>query len=170
VPLTPDPRWQLAAHSLGLDGPPSFESLEGWTERWGALVVESPNAGGVLSLLGTGRRLFAYSWFEYEFMPVACLVGLQAVEAALRLLYPPPARGKPPGLYWLVKRARDDGILSSDIAKVALTGADFRNDFSHPPLQIELAVPFAASILEVSHRLVAKVMPAVEAREAVAPD
>ena len=82
----------------------------------------------------------------------------------------PPARGKPPGLYWLVKRARDDGILSSDIAKVALTGADFRNDFSHPPLQIELAVPFAASILEVSHRLVAKVMPAVEAREAVAPD
>jgi hypothetical protein len=170
VPLTADPRWQLVAHNLGPDAPTSFETLEGWAEGWGALVVESPNARGVMSLLRTARRLFAYSWFEYEFMSVACLVGLHAVEASLRLLYPPPARGKRVGLHSLVKRARDDGVLSPDIARVALTGADFRNDFSHPPLQIELEVSLAVSILEVSHRLVAAVMPAVEAQEVVAPN
>lgn len=166
MPLRPDPRWERPGADP--DRPTSFGDLERWSGSWSELVVESPNAGGVLSLLRTARRLFAYSWFEYEFMSVACLVGLQAVEAALRLLHLPPARGKPPGLHRLIKRAQDDGVIPPDIARVALTGADFRDAFSHPPLQIELTVPFAVSILETSHRLVAVVMTAVEAPE-VAP-
>ena len=59
----------------------------------------------------------------------ACLTGFQALEAAFRVLYP-DAEKVP--FRTLIHRARNEGILPRDIAKLADSGAELRNDFSHP--------------------------------------
>jgi len=103
------------------------------------------------------RSLFAHSWFDYEFMVVACLVGFQAMEAAFRVLYPDAQRTP---FRALVRRACREGILPSNIAELAETGAELRNLFSHPATQTAFTVGMAAPMLENTHRMVALVMTA----------
>jgi len=104
------------------------------------------------ALLRTSRSLFAHAWYDYEFMTVACLVAFQAMEAALRIVYPEaervPARK-------LVRRANEEGVLSSKIADLADTGMELRNLFSHPNTQGVFTVGMAVSVLENTHCLVA---------------
>ena len=83
-----DPRWVNIVGGLGTDGKPiamSFEVLHDLTLEWEQLVPAYSDDHGVGALLRTARSLFAHSWFDYEFMAVACLVGFQAVEAGSRL-------------------------------------------------------------------------------------
>jgi hypothetical protein len=103
------------------------------------------------------RSLFAHSWFDYEFMVVACLLGFQAMEAAFRVLYPDAPRVP---FRALIERAAREGILPSNIADLANTGAELRNLFSHPATQTALTVGMAASMLANTHRLVGLVMAA----------
>jgi hypothetical protein len=97
------------------------------------------------------RSLFAHAWFDYEFM-VASTVAFQAMEAALRLIYPGedkvPARA-------LLKRIELAGSLPKNILSLADSGFELRNLLSHRAAQSAFTLPMAISMIENSHRLVA---------------
>jgi hypothetical protein len=138
----------------------SYEVLAGLASQWADLLPSTVGRDGPAALLRMSRSLFAHSWFDYEFMVVACLIGFQAMEAAFRVLYPDMAR-KP--FRTLIHRAQGQGILPADIAELADTGAELRNLFSHPATQGAFTVGMAVPVLENTHRMVALVMTAASA-------
>jgi hypothetical protein len=81
---------------------------------------QAPEIDGPTHVLRMARSLFAHSWFDFEFMTVACLLGLQAMETAFRALYPEP-EGRP--LAKLVNQAERDSILPHNIAELAGPGS-----------------------------------------------
>src|SRR4051794_1823922 len=89
--LTPDPRWAnfISGQPMsGLVRPVSLELLEGLSADLAATIDEIEPCGGT-ELLDTARGLLVTSWFRYEFLAVAALVGFQAVEAVFRqVVYP----------------------------------------------------------------------------------
>jgi hypothetical protein len=136
----------------------SFAVLAGLASEWAEVLPEqSRGQDGPVALLRTARSLFAHSWFDYEFMVVACLIGFQAMEAAFRVLYP-DATATP--FRKLVRRAEREGVLPTNIANLADAGAELRNLFSHPATQAAFTVGMAAAMLENTHRLVALVLAA----------
>jgi len=161
----PDPRWESIVGGLDAEGQPflmTFEALAEIASRWDSLVdVPLPEFDGPTRLLKMARSLFVHSWFDYEFMVVACLVALQAVEASLRIKYPTPAR-RPFGK--LVNQAERDNVLPSTIADLARAGADLRNLYSHPATQDAVSLGMCSSLLENTHRLVSLVLAAAPPR------
>lgn len=85
-------------------------------------------------------------------MAVASTVAFQALEAALRLIYPNeekvPARA-------LLKRIKLAQSLPENIVDVAEAGFKLRNLYSHPVQQDTISFPMATSMIESTHRLVA---------------
>ncbi len=160
MPPEPDRRWENIVGGIDDDGhirPMSFDILQGLASEWADLLPDTVGNDGPAALLRMARSLFAHSWFDYEVMVVACLIGLQAMEAAFRVLYPDAER-KP--FKALIRRARTEGILPDNIAELAETGAELRNLFSHPATQSAFTVGMAAPMLENTHRMVALVMTA----------
>ncbi len=156
----PDPRWANISGGITDDGlirPMSYEVLAELASGWADLLPRGMGQDGPSALLRMARSLFTHSWFDYEFMVVACLIGFQAIEAALRLLYPNAERIP---FRKLVRRAHEEGILPAEIADLADAGAELRNAFSHPATQTALTIGAAAPMLETSHRMVALVMTA----------
>jgi hypothetical protein len=156
VEPTPDSRWQIIVAGVTADGRPipmSFEFLHSTADTWARLVptVDEP-FDGPLCLLRMSRSLFAHAWFDYEFMVVASTVAFQALEAALRLIYPGeekvPARA-------LLKRLKLADSLPKNILALVDSGFELRNLLSHPATQSAFTLPMAISIIENSHRLVA---------------
>ncbi len=143
--------------------PMSFASLADAASELEELLPEGLPGSGALALLRTARSLFVHSWFDYEFMWVACGVGFQAVEAAFRNLYPDaykvPFRA-------LVARARKDGTLPANIADLADAGVDLRNLHSHPATAGAFPPGMAANMLETDHLIVALVLASAEKRRA----
>ena len=87
----PDHRWANIVGAVTASGVVrliSFEDLARLASEWTDLVTNVDLASGPGSLLRTARSLFTHSWFDYDFMQVACFVGFQAMEAAFRELYP----------------------------------------------------------------------------------
>lgn len=153
----PDPRWEhfvAGVTDAGLIRPITFEVLDELASSW-ADLLPAALTDGPASLLRTAGSLFTHSWFDYEFMPVACLVGFQAMEAAFRELYPDAYRTP---FRALVDRARSAGVLPSNIADLAETGVELRNLYSHPAHQTAFTIGMAGSMLENTHRLVALVV------------
>jgi hypothetical protein len=161
----PDPRWAIIVGGFDAEGQPfpmTFEKLAEIASAWEPLVERlPPELDGPARLLKMARSLFVHSWFDYEFMVVACVMALQAVEASLRLMYPTP-ENRP--LKKLVDQAERENVLPSNIAEVARSGADLRNLFSHPATQAAITLGMATSLLENTHRLVAIVLAAASAR------
>jgi hypothetical protein len=167
MPPRPDPRWQLMSGGITPQGqlrPMSFEVLEGLADEWAMLVPGGLEGWGSLTLLRKARSLFVHSWFDYEFMVLACLVGLQAVEAAFREIYPDASKVP---LRALVRRAQERGVLPTNIADLAATGAELRNHLSHPLDQGAFTVGMAAPVLENTHRLVVLLIAAARKEEMV---
>lgn len=165
MPACHDPRWENIIGGIDEDGcvrPMSFELLEDLAAEWAALVPGRSSPEGAGALLRTARSLFTHSWFNYEFMAVACLVGFQALEAAFRELYPEVRQGKP--LRALVQRAQNEKVFAPNISNLANTGVDLRNLMSHPGMPTAFTVGIAAPMLENTHRLVAAVLAAAAAR------
>jgi hypothetical protein len=107
VALERDPRWRHCVGGVTPSGvllPVSVEVLQQRADELTDLVrgVE----GGPSELLATSRTLLVQSWFEYDLLVQACLVSLQAVEAAVRRHY--PDNHKVP-FKKLVNRAEEDG-------------------------------------------------------------
>jgi hypothetical protein len=143
VPPRPDPRWE-SFHS-------TFDDLEALSVEWLALMPPMPEEGP-RALLRTARSLFVNSWFDYDFMVVACLVSFQALEASLRELFPDTKQRT--SFRTLVRRAEREGVLPQNIAEIAVTGVDLRNLLSHPATRTAWTPGMAESVLETTHRLV----------------
>lgn len=161
-PPQPDPRWQNFIGGLtegGLIRPMSFEVLEELADDWAELVPAELSGTGTAALLRTSRSLFAHSWFDYEFMVVACLVAFQAMEAAFRDLYP-EAPSRP--LMALVRQARKDGILPANIADLGEAGVELRNWLSHPATAAAFTIGMAGPMPENTHRIAVLVALAVD--------
>jgi len=166
TPPEPDARWDNISGGIGADGrmrPMSFEILAGLASEWAALLPDRMINDGPAKLLAMSRSQFTYSWFNYEFMVTACLTGLQALEAAFRVLYPEAERTP---FRALIRRARTEAILSDAIAELADAGAELHDSFSHPRTQTALTLGMSAPMLANTHRLVALVMNAASARDA----
>jgi len=141
----------------------SFEILAGLASEWTDLLPSAMIVDGPAALLRMARSLFTHSWFDYEFMVIACLTGFQAMEAAFRVLYPDADRTP---FRALIHRARHESILPDNIADLADAGAELRNSFSHPLTQAALTLGMAVPMLENTHRLVALIMTAAAERDA----
>lgn len=139
----------------------SFEVLSARSAEWADIASATAPDDGPAALLRTARSLFAHSWFDYDFMAVACLVGFQALEAAFRILYP----GEPKVPFRvLVRRAETEGVLPANVAELADAAVELRNRFSHPGTQTAFTFGMAAPLLERTHRLVALTMAAAASR------
>ena len=82
VPPRPDPRWESFAN-VG-----DFADLQDIASGWDEHLPDDLPPRGPAVLLRTARSLFVHSWFDHEFMVVACLLGFQALEVAFHELYP----------------------------------------------------------------------------------
>jgi hypothetical protein len=156
----PDPRWELFTAGATPGGPVrpmSFEALEKLASEWEEFVPTGPGTEGPASLLRAARSLFKHSWFDYEFMPIACLLGFQALEAAFRVLYTEDGH---PRFRELVDRAIREELLPPNIGDVARTAVELRNLFSHPAMHTAFTLRMAAPMLENTHRLTGVVLAA----------
>jgi hypothetical protein len=159
MPPRPDPRWDNFIGGLlpsGLVRPMSFEVLEELSTDWALILPTSLPIDGPPALLKTARSLFVHAWFDYEFMVVACLVAFQGLEAAFHVLYP-DADDRTPFRH-LVNRAKEDGVLSPNIADLDETAVELRNLLAHPATQGAFTIGIAGSMLENTHRLVAEML------------
>ena len=161
----PDPRWAILVGGFDAAGQPypmTFGMLAEIASSWESLVEQPPpDLDGPDRLLKIARSLFVHSWFDYEFMVVACLMALQAMEASFRILY--PGSEKRP-LVKLVNQAESDSVLPLNIAELARNAVELRNLFSHPATQAVVTLGMAASVLENAHRLVSLVLAAASSR------
>jgi hypothetical protein len=145
----------------------TFEDLEAVAAEWAEIVPKDFAVDGPIALLKTARRLFVHSWFDYEFMVVACLLGFQALDASFRLLYPD---AKPnTSLRRLVEKAEKEQLLEPKFVELAKTGVDLRNLLSHPKTAAAFTSGMADGILENTHRLVVLVVATARQRGMDAP-
>ena len=134
----------------------TFDHLERLAQEWSDLIPSTWPQEGTVALLRTSRSLFAHSWYDYEFMVVAALVGFQALEAAFHFLFPDMASEAP--FRRMVDRARSDGILEPKFVDLAGRAVELRNLLSHPKGAAAFTVGMAGQMLEQTHRLTALVV------------
>ena len=157
--ILPDERWRFA---FGV----SLESLAGIADTWKPLVDPAVPVG-ISEILTTSRRLFVHSWFVYEFMVVACLVAIQAVEATCREVVYPQSKARDSFQSLFGRAAREARIppkLAPQIsptpdARYALP--ELRNRLAHPGFQASYTIGMAAPIMEASHRIVSLLVASV---------
>lgn len=158
VSPSPDPRWENFVGGVDASGVVSsmrFEDLSAIADDWTGLVSEVESDAGPGSILATARSLFVHSWFDYDFQPVAVLVSLRAVEAALRSAYTSLNRRTP--LAHVEERAHRDGLIGDEDHERLNAGIKLRNRFSHADRRISISPGMSVPMLEAAHRIVAQV-------------
>jgi hypothetical protein len=113
------------------------------------------------------RRAALASLSAYEQLPLAVLVSLQAVEAALRgrlqqAGYPTTGRnGAPLGWDALWAKAQAAGLISADLDQHGKDLLDYgrrlRNMYSHPDAAYVMTYAAALPLIETSHRMVNRI-------------
>lgn len=89
---------------------------------------------------------------------------LMAVESCLRWAL--DANDEKVGFARLVERARDEALVSVDLAEALDTGRQLRNGFSHPRLQPVWSLGMTAPALRTSHLAVYEISESRGARPA----
>src|ERR1700724_952972 len=155
MPLEPDPRWANFIGGItpsGLVRPLSLESLQDIAADLAGLV-DGVDSCGSTELLQTALWLLVTSWFHYELLAVAALVGYQAVEAVFRERVYPDARVSEP-FRALIKRAERDGVVLEPYVGILDAGVELRNRLSHPGGQAAFTLAMVKPMLETSHLFV----------------
>lgn len=130
----------------------SVEVLEGLADELGELVRGLPECGST-ELLRTSRALLVTSWWHYEFLAIATLVGIQAVEVAFRQVVFPGESLKTP-FRNLIKRAEEGGALAPPLSDILDAGAQLRNRLSHPGGQAAYTLGLVEPMIRTSHLFV----------------
>ena len=165
MPRQPDPRWRNAFEYTRRDGiairVASFASLEAIAAEWVPLVSDDVPPG-IAELLATSRSLVADAWFNYEYLAVACLVAVQAVEATCREVVYPSAPDRE-SFQSLFARAVQEGRLPDPGRLAPRVGTkphepyalpELRNKLSHPGGQAAFPPAIAGPLLAASHEIV----------------
>ncbi|MDP8975660.1 MAG: hypothetical protein M3N28_04705 [Actinomycetota bacterium] len=142
--LKPDSRWTA---KVG-DCDSLAEVASGWP-------VHASTPVAIAHMLRVSRELFVHGYFVYDFLMVAAVQSLLAVEAALRDVLKEPPRRRGPTFHPLVERAAALGYLTTEAAEKAKAGAQLRNRWVHVEGQKVIPPGMAAEILGTSHQLVA---------------
>jgi hypothetical protein len=108
----------------------SVEVLQELSADWAAIIEDVQPFGGT-ELLARARSLVRASWFAYELLVMACLVGFQAVEAMFRQGLFPDAKERV-SFRQMADRSEREGFFGSNVADVLRAGVELRNDLSHP--------------------------------------
>lgn len=151
----PDPRWQSITGGISPAGqaqPMTQERLEQLAEEWATIVADIPRFAGS-ELLEKARSHVVHSWWDYELMVTACLVGFQAVEATFKQILYAEADEKTPFRH-LVDKAERDSWFSKEKADIIRAGVELRNRLSHPQGRSAFTVEMTDSILQVCHLVV----------------
>lgn len=165
MPRQPDPRWRNSFEYTRPDGiairVASFESLEAIAAGWVPLISDDVPPG-IAELLATSRSLVADAWFKYEYLAVACLVAVQAVEATCRQVVYPSALDRE-SFQSLFARAVGEGRVPDPERLAPRVGTkpgepyalpELRNKLAHPGFQAALPPAAAGPILAASHEIV----------------
>lgn len=150
--VEPDPRMILFIGGFGFDGQPAPISPGGLrrvVETWPLTTATPP---GVAALLKTSRDLFVQSYFVYEFLVVAALWSLHAVEAALRAHFDSNAR-----FVQLIQMAQNTGLLTADEVDRLHAGRRLRNELAHADEQGAWSFGMSAGTVWASHEIVRRV-------------
>ena len=153
---TPDARMRNFIGGLderGLPRPMTYQALRDGTERWARTSATPPE---ISQLLQTSRNLFAHSYYEYEFLVVAGVWSLLAVEAALRRRL--QASGTP-NLQTLIKRAVGESLLIPEWGERLHAGRKLRNRLAHEHGHEIWSFGMSAQVVEASHEVVALLFP-----------
>lgn len=143
--LGPDTRWTTMVG----DRDSLIEIASGWP-------VHASTPKAIADMLRVSRELFVHGYFVYDFLMVAAVQSLFAVEAALRDVLEEPPRRRGPTFHPLVERAAALGYLTTEAAEVAKAGAELRNRWVHVEGLNVISPGMAAEILGTSHQLVAE--------------
>jgi len=153
--MHPDPRWRNIAGGnspAGHPQPMTPEGLQRLAEDWASIVADVPPFGGS-ELLEQARSHAVHSWWDYELLVTACLVGLQAVEATFRqVLFPEAAESMP--FRRLVDRAEAEGWFNTERADIIRAGVELRNRLSHPGGRSAFTLGMTDSIVRACHLVV----------------
>ncbi len=161
-PAPPDDRMAMLFGGFDSAGPRSlaYADLVRLTEKWPTTAATPP---GVAELLSTARAVFALAWFHYELVVVACMRSLLAVEAALRVrLAADPGQDRrkhEPSFSQLVRRGRQEGLLTSEWPDRLDAAREMRNRLAHAQEQQTWSVGIAAPIAAAAHELIAVLYP-----------
>lgn len=125
------------------------ETASGWP-------VNGSTPVPIADMLRVSRELFVHGYFVYDFLMVAAIQSLFAVEAGLRDVLEEPPRRKGPTFHPLIERAAALGYLTMEATEAAKVGAQLRNRWVHVEGQKVISPGMAAEILGTSHQLVAE--------------
>lgn len=112
----------------------------------------------VAKILAVGRRLFAHTWFVYDFGRPAVVWSMLAVEAALRYRLD-VAEDQMVTLHQLVDRAIEDGILDPSHRSHLEKAVQLRNRLAHGKLEAAWSPGRTEMVLASAHHVVADLFP-----------
>ncbi|WP_179479042.1 hypothetical protein [Allobranchiibius huperziae] len=125
--------------------------------------VSASTPDDIAQQLRVARDLYTHCLLVWEFNAVGVAWSLMAVESALRWAL--IARESVP-FKRLINDGLSEGMYDDRTAEQLHVGRELRNEFSHPKNQPAFSLGMAAPMLETSHRVVAVICDAVEARSA----
>jgi hypothetical protein len=153
----PDARLQQPGpklHANGASAPISPDTVDEMVRK-SAGLVDPVVPVGVGELLATSRTLLSHSRFCYEFMAIACLVGLEAVEATLRQTVYPFAKPDIP-FETLVDQAVKDWHITADVGDRLKAAPRLRSGLAQAGGQAAYTFEIAEPIVEFCHGVVSR--------------
>ena len=128
--------------------PMSVEVLRARTEKW---PVSPKTPENVAAQLARSRQLFVDGYYTYDDFYDAAIRSLQAVEAALRVLFDADSKIS---FAKLIDRAKAEGLVADYTHDILHTGRELRNRQIHATTLPVLNPAIAARIIATSHQLV----------------
>ncbi|WP_244930359.1 hypothetical protein [Nocardioides sp. W7] len=156
--VEPDPRMAQLVGGIDEAGRPLPMSPGRLRQSVASWPITPGTPPGVAGLLQTSRSLFVQSYFVYEFLTLAVLVSLQAVETALNVRLDAPRLS----FEKLIVRAGREGLLNEEAKDGLHAGRGLRNHFSHPSEQTAWSYGMTAPIVRRSHELVSELFPTTD--------
>lgn len=152
----PDPRMTSFMGGLDANGQPlpmTYRRLRAAADDW---IITKATPEGPARLLKAARDMFALGFYSYELVACSNAWSIFAVEAALKLRLGADQKAPFSGL---IKRARQQGLVSDHLADILDTGRDLRNRFVHEGKQPAWTFGMAAMVIGASFKIVAELYP-----------
>lgn len=128
----------------GMPKPMSYEALKEVTETW---VRTAATPEHISSMLQTTRDLFVHSYYEYEFLVVATVWSMLAVEEALRSRL---GVSSSVPLQELMRRAVNKGFLEHEWAERFKAMRYLRNSLAHGKAHQNWSFGMASQVIETN--------------------